>query len=161
MRYPDGKVRAAIQESPNEARRRWQHEVSPKSFHSSIFGSVKNHMNVTAYDLAIGGGQASSDPQFYAYLCAVADWRLQQQTSERPGILRWKEFMKKFAVYWAVETSQRKAVFEGNAKYYSYGELPSWVPALHVGLPASVVCETVDGYRQSGKSTGHAEKAHK
>jgi len=161
VRYPDGKVRAAIQESPNEARRRWQHEVSPKSFHSSIFGSVKNHMNVTAYDLAIGGGQASSDPQFYAYLCAVADWRLQQQTSERPGILRWKEFMKKFAVYWAVETSQRKAVFEGNAKYYSYGELPSWVPALHVGLPASVVCETVDGYRQSGKSTGHAEKAHK
>jgi len=171
VRYPDGKVRALIQESPNEARRRWQHEVSPKSFHSSIFGNAKNHMDVTAYDLSIGGGQASSDPQFYGYLCAVADWRLQQQSSERPGILKWKEFMKKFAIYWAVETSQNKAVIEGNARYYSYGDLPSCVPPLHIGLPSAVVCETLDGYRlphtqstsvpQPQNSSAHAEKASK
>uniref|UniRef100_UPI0028A7898B T6SS effector phospholipase Tle3 domain-containing protein n=1 Tax=Massilia sp. TaxID=1882437 RepID=UPI0028A7898B len=61
-RLLNGKVFALIQESPNEARERWQHEVSPKSFHGSIFGSAKNHRNVTAYDLAIGGGLASSDP---------------------------------------------------------------------------------------------------
>ncbi|WP_061301691.1 T6SS effector phospholipase Tle3 domain-containing protein, partial [Janthinobacterium agaricidamnosum] len=62
-------------ETPNEARKRWQHEVSPKSFHGAIIGNAENHRNVTAYDVAIGGGKASSDPGFYRYLCAVADWR--------------------------------------------------------------------------------------
>lgn len=76
QRYPDSKVVAKIQESPNEARLRWQREVSAKSFHSSIIGSAKNHSQVTAYDVAIGSGKASSDPLFYAYLCAVADWRV-------------------------------------------------------------------------------------
>lgn len=171
VRYPEGKVRALVQESPNEARRRWQHEVSPKSFHSSIFGSAKNHMNVTAYDLAIGGGQASSDPGFYAYLCAVADWRLQQLPSERTGIFKWKDFMSEFSAYWAVETPQRKAVIEGNTKYYSHGDLPSCVPPLYAGLPSAVVCETVDGYRlphaqpadvaRPGNASKHGEKAGK
>jgi hypothetical protein len=147
VRYPDGRVMALIQESPNEARKRWQHEVSPKSFHSSIFGSATNHRNVTAYDLSIGGGQASSDPEFYAYLCAVADWRLQQQTNDRPGILRWTKFLELFALYWSKEPTGRKNVIQGNAWYYSTGELPSWLPALHSGLPSTVISETMAGYR--------------
>jgi pimeloyl-ACP methyl ester carboxylesterase len=78
LRNPDGKVLAAVRESRDVARRRWQHEVSAKSFHSAIFDSHKNHSQVTAYDVAIGRGRASTDPNFYAYLCAVADWRLKE-----------------------------------------------------------------------------------
>lgn len=149
VRYPDGKVSALVQESPNEARKRWQHEVSPKSFHGAIIGSARNHSNVTAYDVAIGGGQASSDPKFYAYLCAVADWRLQNNplAPVRSSILRWKTFILDFGIYWDVEPSSRTELIKGSARYYSTGELPVCVPALHLGLPSLVVCETMQGTR--------------
>jgi pimeloyl-ACP methyl ester carboxylesterase len=169
VRYPDGKVIALVQESPNETRKRWQHEVSPKSFHGAIIGSATNHRNVTAYDVAIGGGQASSDPKFYAYLCAVADWRLQiNATSKRPGILKWGQFSAKFDVYWDAEPQSRKDLIKGNADYYSTGRLPACVPALHTGLPSLVVCESMQGTRatrtlvhdpkESVKSTGEGRK---
>ncbi|WP_313707279.1 DUF3274 domain-containing protein, partial [Massilia sp.] len=104
--------------------------------------------NVTAYDLAIGGGLASSDPKFYAYLCAVADWRLQRDPlAVRPSIPQWDDFIQKFSVYWSVEKPERKELIQGNSKYYSSGELPACVPALHAGLPGLVVCETVAGDR--------------
>ncbi|WP_157808890.1 effector protein Tle3 domain-containing protein [Janthinobacterium sp. OK676] len=35
--------------------------------------------------MAIGSGKASSDPQFYAYLCAVADWRVKDLKSNEKG----------------------------------------------------------------------------
>lgn len=153
VRHPDGKVIALVQESPNEARKRWQHEVSPKSFHGAIFGNAKNHSNVTAYDVAIGGGQASSDPKFYAYLCAVADWRLQQLTTKRPSIRTWANFISDFGIYLEKEPSMRKALIEGNARYYSTGELPACIPALHTGLPSFVVCETMQGNRAARTPT--------
>ena len=136
-------------ETPNEARLRWQHEISPKSFHGAIIGNAENHRNVTAYDVAIGGGKASSDPAFYQYLCAVADWRLQNNISERkrPSILRWDQFLADFSIYWAVESPLRKRIIEGNANYYSTGILPSCVPSLRDGLPSTVICETLNGMR--------------
>jgi hypothetical protein len=145
----DDKLLITRYETPKEARRRWQHEVSAKSFHGAIIGSSENHRNVTAYDVAIGGGQASSDPKFYAYLCAVADWRLQSSkfAESRPSIMRRDQFVKDFHSYWSVEPKWRKDVIQGNADYYSTGELPACVPALHTGLPSTVVCETVDGAR--------------
>jgi hypothetical protein len=159
VRYPDGKVSALVQESPNEARKRWQHEVSPKSFHGAIIGSAKNHANVTAYDVAIGGGQASSDPKFYAYLCAVADWRLQSNPLApiRPTITQWDDFTSDFGIYWNVEPSSRKHLIQGNADYYSNGKLPACVPALHAGLPSLVVCETMQGTR-SAQVAAHSPK---
>lgn len=152
-RQTNGKVMAQIQESPNEARRRWQNEVSPKSFHGSIFGSVKNHQNVTAYDLAIGGGKASSDPQFYAYLCAVADWRLQsdEKAEKRSSVLRWERFERLHGAYWSAESAERKELIKGNASYYSSGNLPACIPALHFGLPKLVICETVAGDRVTAR----------
>ena len=163
VRYPDGKVSALVQESPNEARKRWQHEVSPKSFHGAIIGSAKNHSNVTAYDVAIGGGQASSDPKFYAYLCAVADWRLQNNplALKRRSIMRWEDFISKFGIYWDVEPSSRKDLIKGNANYYSNGDLPSCVPALHAGLPSLVVCETMQGTRSARAPTPAPRQAVK
>ncbi|MCD2515148.1 DUF3274 domain-containing protein [Massilia sp. G4R7] len=159
-RLPNGKVMAQIQESPNDARRRWQNEVSPKSFHGSIFGSVKNHQNVTAYDLAIGGGKASSDPAFYAYLCAVADWRLQSDLNaeRRRSIMRWEKFETLFGAYWATENPARKELIKGNSVYYSSGELPACVPGLHVGLPKLVICETVAGDRVTAKPGENKER---
>ena len=150
-RYPYGGDQLYIDplETPNAARKRWQHEISPKSFHGAIIGNAENHRHVTAYDVAIGGGKASSDPKFYRYLCAVADWRLQNDLRNpvRPSILRWDDFLTKFSVYWAAEPAQRKKVIEGNADYYSSGRLPACVPALQAGLPSTVVCETVNGRR--------------
>jgi hypothetical protein len=145
-------------ETPDEARLRWQKEVSPKSFHGAIFGNKDNHANVTAYDLAIGGGLASSHPIFYAYLCAVADWRLKRGTQNelRNGILDWKTFLKTFAPapsedlnkpaadYWSVEPKWRKDLIAGNAGYYSTGVLPTCIPSLTSGLPTAVICQKID-----------------
>ncbi|HEY0062221.1 MAG TPA: DUF3274 domain-containing protein, partial [Telluria sp.] len=41
VRHSDGKVIAMVEESEDAGRRRWQNEVSAKSFHSAIFGSSK------------------------------------------------------------------------------------------------------------------------
>ena len=153
-----GPVLATVQESPNAARKRWQHEVTPKSFHDAIIGSRENHRNVTAYDVAIGGGQASSDPRFYAYLCAVADWRLKQGKLIRPSIMKWEDFTTNFHVYWNVEPKWRKDLIEGNAKYYSSGTLPECVPGLRKGLPTTVVCEILSGVRTVLSTKSHEPK---
>jgi hypothetical protein len=149
-RHPNGKVLAVIGESPNAARRRWQHELGAKSFHSAIFDSARNHSQVTAYDVAIGSGKASSDPRFYAYLCAVADWRLKMPDSKekpRPGILRWEKFVTDFGAYLQCEPPWRRELIEGNAKYYSFGNLPPCLPLLTGKLWGIVVSETTAGKR--------------
>ncbi|HEY0060502.1 MAG TPA: DUF3274 domain-containing protein [Telluria sp.] len=131
-------------ESTEQAQLRWQNTSSARSFHGAIFGGADNHRQVTAYDIAIGGGKASTDPLFYQYLCAVADWRLKQGKSEklRPSIMSWEKFLHDFAVYWKDEPQLRKAVIDGNANYYSSGILPECVPKL-MQLPLSIVCETL------------------
>ena len=144
-RYTEGNVLATIQESPNEARFRWQREVSAKSFHSSIIGSAKNHSQVTAYDVAIGSGKASSDPQFYAYLCAVADWRVKDLKSNekgRNGILIKEKFLLVFAPYLSVESAWRSAVINGSIDYYNTGILPAGLPLLSGPLWKIVVSQT-------------------
>ncbi|MGK5079085.1 T6SS effector phospholipase Tle3 domain-containing protein [Janthinobacterium sp. HLX7-2] len=162
-RYPRGGDLLFIDpmEPPNEARQRWQHEISPKSFHGAIIGNAENHRNVTAYDVAIGGGKASSDPKFYRYLCAVADWRLQRNiyAPKRLSILGWEEFLTQFGIYWAAESTQHRQIIEGNAHYYSSGVLPAWLPALHAGLPSTVVCETLTGRRTESVVTPVVHKA--
>lgn len=112
-------------------------------------------------DVAIGGGKASSDPKFYRYLCAVADWRLQgnRWMPERPSILKWEKFLAQFSVYWTAETAARKEIIEGNVHYYSTGELPACVPSLHAGLPSTVVCETVNGRRTESSFASLSRRA--
>ena len=128
-------------ESWNEARLRWQQKIVPRSFHGAIFGGQANHRNVTAYDVAIGCGNASSDTPFYKYLCRVADWRLQQdQVPKRVDITKWSAFQKDYATYFASEPAWRKQLIEGNRDYYSTGVLPA-LPVLPDGLPACVLCE--------------------
>jgi len=150
-------ISAQVQESPNAARLRWQQEVSPKSFHSAIFGSSKNHQRVTAYDLSIGSGKAVSDPAFYAYLCAVADWRLKKTINikkARKGILTWSEFLFSFSAFYANEPDWRRQLIVGNADYYSSGALPHRLPLLGGGLWDIVISETISGKRVMSASKG-------
>lgn len=140
-----------------EARRRWQHAAVPRSFHGAIYGGRENHRQVTAYDVAIGGGNAPTHPLFYAYLCAVADWRLKQPEKngkKRKNILEWETFKSKFSVYWKAEPPWRKELIEGNSFYYSTGVLPASLPLLPKGLPVAVVSETLNQNRIVGKGQG-------
>jgi hypothetical protein len=149
-RVNGGTVLAEVQESPNAARLRWQKELSAKSFHSAIFASHKNHQNVTAYDVAIGSGKASSDPKFYGYLCAVADWRRKipgQNERARDGIKTWKDLLSEFGAYYACEPEGRKNLIRANAHYYSSGELPAGLPLLTGKLWDIVISETTQGAR--------------
>jgi hypothetical protein len=148
VREPDGRVIAHISERPKTARLRWQQELGEKSFHSSIFESAENHCHVTAYDLSIGSGKATSDPKFHAYLCAVADWRLtrgEEKKRRRPGILRWSEFQATFGLYFSCEPVWRAQLIEGNVDYYSSGDLPACLPVLTGGLWSILVSETTAG----------------
>lgn len=151
VRQPDGKVMAVVQESPNDARRRWQHELGEKSFHSAIFDSRENHRRVTAYDVAIGSGQASSHRLFYSYLCAVADWRLKKPEKrterQRPGMPTWDDFTDKHGAYYNCEPDWRKQLIEGNVDYFSTGVLPPCLPVLSGKLWDIVVSETTSGRR--------------
>jgi hypothetical protein len=133
-------------ETPNEARLHWQKTSTARSFHSAIYGGRKNHSQVTAYDVAIGGGKAPTHPLFYKYLCAVADWRLKEPTEKdlpRQGILKWNEFLEQFATYWADERPWRKELVEGNKTYYSTGKLPVDLPLPPEGLPQCLVVESM------------------
>jgi hypothetical protein len=78
----------------------------------------------------------------------VADWRLKdpvQKEEIQPGVLEWKKFNDKFAIYWKDEPEWRKELIHGNVKYYSTGILPACLPRLPEGLPAAVVSEAVTG----------------
>ncbi|GGY09929.1 effector protein Tle3 domain-containing protein [Pseudoduganella dura] len=154
-RDPSGVVKAIIQESPNAARLRWQQTVSAKSFHGVIIGSRENHRRVTAYDVAIGGGKASSDPNFYAYLCAVADWRLKKpQKSDKPrrGIMKWETFKEEFSIYWNDELPWRRTLIEGNSYYYNNGTLPECLPILFGKLWEIIISETMSGKQVTGRN---------
>ena len=159
---PAGKLLVHAKESPDEARLRQQQSgLSARSFHGAIFGARSNHRYVTAYDVAIGQGKAASDPLFYRYLCALADWRLKKPDGKRPlrpGILSWKSFLTDFGVYFATEPADRAAIIEGSCDYYSTGVLPAWLPVLPEGLPSTIVCETKLGYRVTPKPEAPAMK---
>ncbi|WP_273828842.1 T6SS effector phospholipase Tle3 domain-containing protein [Pseudomonas sp. SBT1-2] len=74
----NGQVLVTRGETPYEARLRLQGEGYQEalSFHSAIPNNPEHSRQVLAYDVAIGAGESVDDTTFYAYLCRVADWRL-------------------------------------------------------------------------------------
>lgn len=153
---PPGRLTIERQETPDEARLRHQHGTSERSFHGAIIGSRHNHAKVTAYDVSVGQGLAVSHPDFYRYLCAVADWRLKKPKpgdQVRSGILTWHDFQKTFALYWSEEDAERRRVIEGSCDYYSEGLLPGWLPDI-TQRPSAVVCETSLGVRTDTRGQG-------
>ncbi|WP_157272111.1 T6SS effector phospholipase Tle3 domain-containing protein [Azohydromonas aeria] len=155
------RVRVVCSETANEARLRQQQSVAARSFHGAIFGSALNHKQVTAYDVAIGGGKAVSDPAFRAYLCAVADWRLKKPKNSkdklRPGILAWDDFLDMYSEYYGAETEEHKRLIYGNCVYYSTGVLPEGLPLPPGGMPRAVVSETMQGQRIDSTQIADAE----
>ncbi len=74
---PHFQIRVERDETPNEARLRWQsQEWDRNSHHSSIVTAVEHSRRVTAYDLAVGAGWTASNRAFFEFLCLVADWRV-------------------------------------------------------------------------------------
>ncbi|GEC97668.1 hypothetical protein ZRA01_37410 [Zoogloea ramigera] len=150
----DGRLIIHRNETPNEARLRHQQAASPRSFHSAIWASVANHAKVTAYDIAVGQGLAVSNPSFYSYLCAVADWRLKKPRKGepiRPGILTWSSFYSTYKCYFDAETGSRAAIIQGSSDYYSNGILPECVKSI-AERPEAVIAETIDGLSPPGKA---------
>lgn len=146
-----GKLLIKRTETAAEVRLRMQHGASERSFHGAIVGSMQNHRNVTSYDVSLGQGLAATHPEFHAYLCAVADWRLKSVGKGgrgRPSIMTWDKFQADFAKYYSVEPGWRKQLIDGNANYYSNGKLPGCVPTVDK-RPPLVVSEikSVDGNR--------------
>ncbi|MGZ3182147.1 MAG: T6SS effector phospholipase Tle3 domain-containing protein [Telluria sp.] len=143
-------------ETGDEARLRWQHAQVPRSFHSAIYGGRRNHSYVTAYDIAIGRGSAVTHPQFYQYLCAVADWRMKEQrdpSNPRPSINLWTSFLTQFSSYWADERPWRKALIQGNMSYYSNGKLPDGLPLPPGEVPTAVVVQSMAPQKADAHST--------
>ena len=150
----DGRLVIHRNETPNEARLRHQQASSPRSFHSAIWASAANHEKVTAYDIAVGQGLAVSNPSFYSYLCAVADWRLKRpglREKSRPGILTWGNFSEQYDVYYKKEPSERKEIIAGSSSYYSTGVLPECVKSI-ADCPKAVIAETIDGLRPPSRA---------
>jgi pimeloyl-ACP methyl ester carboxylesterase len=76
----NGQVLIVRGETPFEARIRLQNQdlgkQIPLSFHSGIPANPEHSRRVLAFDVAVGAGRSVDDLEFYAYLCRVADWRL-------------------------------------------------------------------------------------
>ncbi|HAP26090.1 MAG TPA: hypothetical protein DCR74_10785 [Achromobacter sp.] len=75
-----GRYDTVFEETPNQARRRMMDAPAGSneaiSFHSAIPMNAMHSRRAVAYDLAIGQACSIDDEVFYAYLCRVADWRL-------------------------------------------------------------------------------------
>ena len=141
---------------------RHQHGTSDRSFHGAIIGGRHNHAKVTAYDVTVGQGLAVSQPDFYRYLCAVADWRLKKPKMGdvvRPGILTWAQFQETFTLYWSEEDAERKKIIEGNCDYYSTGVLPASLPDI-TQRPKAIVCETTLGKRTDTSGAPPSPASH-
>lgn len=141
-------------EFPDQARLRWQQSFSPKSYHSSIIGSRRNHADVTAFDIAIGCGRAVSDREFNSFLCAIADWRMRASVTTELNVqkpMTWKGFLAKFSDSYSSIRKEWKEIIEANKQYYSTGELPTNLPLVHQSLGGCLVCETTDGSHVDGQ----------
>lgn len=148
----DGTIDLQQQESPNEARKRWQsQEFMANSYHSTIVEHERHSREVTAYDLAIAPSYTVSNREFFEFLCLVADWRVGVVASttevSRLGSTAFPAFEKS---KWMDKSHTKKFFREINPAYqqlirdtYHYantGILPASI--LNCPIPPGVVSET-------------------
>lgn len=141
----NGKVLITRGETPYDARIRLQGEKYSEalSFHSSIPNNPEHSRQVLAYDVAIGAGESVDDATFYAYLCRVADWRLDWKAKDNGGRSQADaeldapdETLLEF--YKSEEAASRKMI-DDTVTYRKTGTLPTMVGD---NMPSLVATQT-------------------
>lgn len=157
----DGQVLVTRSETPYEARLRLQDEyVEPLSFHSAIPNNPEHSRQVLAYDVAIGAGQSVDDVTFYAYLCQVADWRLDWDRKDK-GITGQEsdesDHLDDTATsHFRSEESSNRSLINATVTYRTSGILPTIVSKTN--MPNLVVSQTL-AERDASKSVSFGGNA--
>lgn len=150
----DGTLKVTLQESPNEARLRWQsQEFMANSYHSAIVASERHSREVTAYDLAIAPSYTASNREFFEFLCLVADWRVGAvKTGERKAVPSFEGsewFKQKFAKKFFPEIATAyQQLIRDTYNYANTGILPASI--LNCPIPPGVVSETLAQAKKRG-----------
>ena len=148
----DGRVLVTRGETPYEARLRLQasHQAAD-SFHSSIPNNPEHSRRVLAYDVAIGAGQSVDDVTFYAYLCRVADWRLDWEDTRTKGrALVSDESDDEFpdadvqSIY-LLEDAENRNLIDSTSTYRLSGVMPN--SAYNSSMPTLVATQTWGGHK--------------
>ncbi|APC19548.1 hypothetical protein BLL42_27920 (plasmid) [Pseudomonas frederiksbergensis] len=144
----DGTVRITRGETPYEARLRHQGTdfQEPMSFHSGIPNNPEHSRQVLAYDVAVGAGESVDDPAFYAYLCRVADWRLDWKRTDgditgqdEDDFERPDEEVEQLYLQ-----DEHRALIDSTVGYRKSGALPDVVMSP---LPSLVATQTFGGQK--------------
>ena len=154
MTLLNGQVEITREESPYEARLRLQGEGSKEalSFHSSIPNNPEHSRKVLAYDIAIGAGDSVDEVTFYAYLCRVADWRLDWEREDT--VITGQEDNEQLypdedvMEFYLLEESKNRELIDATVAYRSSGKLPDIVG--RTPMPSLVATQTWGG-RKLGK----------
>ncbi|MBW8352676.1 MAG: DUF3274 domain-containing protein, partial [Pseudomonas sp.] len=159
----DGKVLVTRSETPYEARMRLQSGGKDKeheealSFHSAIPNNPEHSRRVLAYDVAIGAGESVDDVTFYAYLCRVADWRLDWESTDGGGyeVKSLEQDLPDEAVeklYFLEEVESRKLI-DSTTAYRMTGVLPT---SVRDKMPSLVATQSLAG-RKAGTPVSFGE----
>ncbi|MEB0226576.1 effector protein Tle3 domain-containing protein [Pseudomonas sp. 10S4] len=150
----NGMVLITRGETPYEARLRLQREYQEaQSFHSAIPNNPEHSRRVLAYDVAIGAGESVDDATFYAYLCRVADWRLNWRKT-RGGANSQSDVDADLPdevveTFYLQEDSKNRNLIDSTVTYRTGGTLPAIVGSTN--LPSLVATQTWGGSKL-GKS---------
>ena len=154
----NGQVLVTRGETPYEARLRLQSDThkEAQSFHSSIPNNPDHSRRVLAYDIAIGAGESVDDVTFYAYLCRIADWRLDWVSTDE-GI-----YAKNLAAldlpdkdveqFYLAENNGNRNLIDSTVLYRKTGSMP--IAASNAALPSLVASQTW-GAQKLGKSMNY------
>lgn len=144
----NGQVLVTRGETPYEARLRLQGEGYQEalSFHSAIPNNPEHSRQVLAYDVAIGAGESVDDTTFYAYLCRVADWRLDWESKRAKGRAQADADLNSDLSDEAVQSFYRaedeKNLIDSTVTYRTSGVLPAIVGD---NMPTLVVSQSRAG----------------
>lgn len=153
----NGHVLISRGETPYDARLRLQGEGyrEAQSFHSAIPNNPEHSRKVLAYDVAIGAGESVDDTTFYAYLCRVADWRLDWKATRGEGRTQVESDIDNDLPDAAVEKlyllddGKNRNLIDATVNYRKSGKLPAIVS--NANLPSLVATQTWGG-KKIGKT---------
>ncbi|NBF04107.1 DUF3274 domain-containing protein, partial [Pseudomonas sp. Fl5BN2] len=118
------------------------------SFHSAIPNNPDHSRRVLAYDVAIGAGESVDDVTFYAYLCRVADWRLDWESTDGGGYEGKSSEQdlpdEAVEILYRHEEPRNLDLIDSTAMYRTNGELPA---AVKDKMPSLVATQSLAGRR--------------